>query len=98
MGYLESWAAWQGADGQVASGLALGDVFAQIQARAVGHYQHKGSDFRGEVVRKRKVFGITSGERPPVLSDADDVAYLEHAQRFIRPRPPQLEGDGALAD
>lgn len=79
MGYLESWAAWQGSDGVVPDELSLAGILDQIHDRATAHYQHKGSAFRQEVVRKRKVFGISAGERAPSPSDVDDALYAAHA-------------------
>jgi hypothetical protein len=76
MGYLESWAAWQGDDDSVPGDLALEDVFGQIGRRHKEHYQHKGTSFRDEVIRKRKAFGITPGEQGAAGGDGENAVAV----------------------
>ncbi len=75
LGYMESWEAWQGSDGNVSPDLAVRHVCKVIEAKAAGHYVQKGTTFPDEVVRKRKKFGITPGVASPSYDALDERDY-----------------------
>ncbi len=78
-GYVESWEAWQGSEGNVSPELLVRQALRQIEAKAAGHYVQKGTTFRDAVILKRKRFGITAGDAPVQLDSmvGEDYALAD---------------------
>ncbi|MBA3824205.1 MAG: hypothetical protein H0X24_09970 [Ktedonobacterales bacterium] len=74
-GYVESWEAWQGSEGNVTPELLVRQALRQIEANAAGHYVQKGTTFRDAVILKRKRFGITAGDAPAALDSMAEGDY-----------------------
>lgn len=75
-GYVESWEAWQGSEGNVSPELLVRQALRQIEAKAAGHYVQKGTTFRDAVILKRKRFGIAAGDAPAASDSMAEGDYV----------------------